>query len=68
MALNPKDVNAGMAKLEKAEGLLRSLDDFATSLLGRTAEALDLISDGRGLLAGTHTLDPNGAVIEKEAQ
>lgn len=66
MALDPKDVQAGMLKLKKAEDLAQSMDDFATSLLGKTAEILDLISEARGLLAGTHTINDDGIVVEKE--
>lgn len=66
MALDPKAVAEGMRKLEKAADLQRSIDDFATSLLGKTAEVLDLIEEGRGLLAGTHILDALGNTIPKE--
>lgn len=66
MAIDPKDVQAAMLKLKKAEDLLRSLDDFATSLLGKTSEALDLINTANGLLSGSLTLNDNGIAVEKE--
>jgi len=66
MALDPKDVQAAMLKIKKAEDLLRSLDDFATSLLGKTSEALDLIDTASGLLNGKLTLNDNGIAVEKE--
>lgn len=52
MKLSPEAVKVGLEKIEKGEELLRSLDDFATELLGKTAEALDLIETGHGLLTG----------------
>lgn len=66
MALDPKDVQAAMLKIKKAEDLLRSLDDFATSLLGKTSEALDLIDTASGLLNGKLTMNGNGIAVEKD--
>lgn len=62
----PTDVMLGMQKLERAGNLLRSLDDFATSLLGKTAEALDLNETALGLLNGSLTADDAGNVTEVE--
>lgn len=64
--MNPNAVKLALSKLEKAEDLLRSLDDFATTLLGKTAEAMDLVETARGLLTGKLNLDPNGNITEKE--
>jgi len=64
--MNPAAVKLAMAKIAKARDLLQSLDDFATTLLGKTAEALDLIDTAEGLLTGKLILDANGNPIEKE--
>jgi len=64
--MNPAAVKVALAKLKLAEELLRSLDDFATSLLGKTAEAMDLVETANGLLTGRLVLDENNNPVEKE--
>ena len=64
--IKPDDVKLGMEKLRKAEEMLRSLDDFATSLLGKTAEALDLVATAKGLMLGTLKTDAEGTIVDAE--
>lgn len=62
----PEAVKLGMDKIKKAEELLRKTDDFATTLLGMTSEAVDLLNTGHGLLAGTLLIGKDGLVEEAD--